>query len=110
MGKTNQLIALVVANTIEAPTLVVAMVNNCTHWANEFIQFGGIHAFIPPKKLEGNFSIGPDTKVVIIPYSMVKQMVQMNIEWGRLIIDEGHTAQNPKTAIHKVSRFIGFVD
>lgn len=108
LGKTVQMCALV-SKTIKEnggsghPVLVCSLLNNTTHWFNEFKRYDtDIITFNPPRKYDGN--IPKEVHVVIVPYSYFQRNNPIWIfdtEWERVIFDEAHTAANPKTKLHK---------
>jgi SWI/SNF-related matrix-associated actin-dependent regulator of chromatin subfamily A3 len=104
LGKTIQM-CHVIQNTLKhdsGPTLICSMLNNCKHWINELQTTVNITAFDPPRNFSGRLPSSID--VVVISYSMFHKNSPSWIfktRWGRIIMDEGHTASNPKTKLHK---------
>lgn len=104
LGKTIQMCSLVnrTWDTLQRPTLVMCMLNNIKHWVTEFREAVDVDAFDPPRNFSGN--IPKTIKVVVLPYSVFHKNSPewiYRIKWGRLIMDEGHIACNPKTKLHQ---------
>lgn len=102
LGKTIQMCALTNMHPADGPTLVCCMLNNCKHWIQEFKDYADIDVFDPPRNFSG--IIPKDVKVVVVPYSLLQRNPSkwvFKTEWGRLIMDEGHIACNPKTKLYQ---------
>ncbi len=104
LGKTIQMCSLVdrTWNGLQRPTLVMCMLNNIKHWVTEFKEAVNVDVFDPPRNFSGN--IPKTIKVVVLPYSVFHKSSPawiFRVKWGRLIMDEGHVACNPKTKLHQ---------
>lgn len=101
IGKTVQLIAMMVRNVLPR-TLIVVPKSIVQQWASEISKF--TDGLMPTILFDGpKRTIHPDFEgVVIAPYSvLVSESAIHGIHWDRLIMDEGHEIRNPKTKIHR---------
>ena len=106
LGKTAQLIATLLADPVDGPTLVVCPVSVLGNWQRELERFhadaaGQVHH--GPDRLrteEQVLSARADADVVLTTYSLVGRdlaLLQV-VPWGRLVLDEAQQMKNPGTA------------
>ncbi len=112
LGKTAQLIATLLADPIEGPTLVVCPVSVLGNWQRELERFA--------PTLRTKIHHGPDrlrnedqavaarggADVVLTTYSLVARDLGLlqAVPWGRLVLDEAQQVKNPGTAQTKAIR------
>ncbi len=112
LGKTAQLIATLLADPIEQPTLVVCPVSVLGNWQRELERFApGLRVKIHhgPDRLrteEQIVSARADADVVLTTYSLVARDLALlqAVPWGRLVLDEAQQVKNPGTAQTKAIR------
>lgn len=99
LGKTVQLVATMIANPV-ARTLVVVPKSIVTQWQSEIAKFAphlDVHLYDGPKR-----HLSETAAVTIAPYSVLPQRKGgplcplIGVEWGRIILDEGHEIRNQK--------------
>ena len=100
LGKTAQLIATVLADPVEGPTLVVCPVSVLGNWERELARFApslDVHTHHGPDRAMKAFA-GHD--VVLTTYSLVARDVAAlaAVDWGRLVLDEAQQIKNPGAA------------
>jgi superfamily II DNA or RNA helicase len=112
LGKTAQLIASLLADPLDAPTLVVAPVSLLGNWRRE------LESFAPQLKLALHHgperprtlaalrralkALGPGG-VLIASYGVLSRdgALLARLEWGRLVFDEAQQLKNPYTAVSR---------
>lgn len=122
MGKTLMMLTMIHARSYVGPTLIVVPKAVVDQWQSE------IKAFFPSTKVvpvvAGSSMIrnpssirdkGPDI-IVLTTYSMFQRRVPVadddyaddgippcfsSVEWGRVVLDEGHTIKNERTIVSK---------
>ncbi len=121
LGKTAQLIASLLADPLEAPTLVVAPVSLLGNWKRELERFapglpvvvhhgperfrGTAKAFARRlQRLAGKGSGGP-WPVLLTTYGLVSRDASLlaPMRFGRLVFDEAQHLKNPYTAMSKAA-------
>ncbi len=114
LGKTAQLIASLLADPLEAPTLVVAPVSLLGNWWRELQRFApGLklalhHGPERPRTLAGLRrtlkGLGPGG-VLIASYGVLSRdaAVLARLPWGRLVFDEAQQLKNPYTAVSRAA-------
>ena len=119
LGKTAQLIATLLADPLEAPTLVVAPVSLLDNWSRELQRFatqlpvlihhgpgrfrGTAAAFARQLASEGG--TGKPAPVLLTTYGMVSRDLPLlaGMGFGRLVFDEAQQLKNPYTAQSKAA-------
>ena len=119
LGKTAQLIATLLADPLEAPTLVVAPVSLLDNWSRELQRFapqlpvlihhgpgrfrGTAAAFARQLASEGG--TGKPAPVLLTTYGMVSRDLPLLavMGFGRLVFDEAQQLNNPYTAQSKAA-------
>ncbi|MDM7937950.1 MAG: DEAD/DEAH box helicase [Cyanobium sp. CZS 48M] len=119
LGKTAQLIATLLADPLEAPTLVVAPVSLLGNWSRELQRFapqlpvlihhgpgrfrGSAAAFA--RQLAGEGGKDRPAPVLLTTYGMVSRDLPLLAEmaFGRLVFDEAQQLKNPHTAQSKAA-------
>lgn len=119
LGKTAQLIATLLADPLEAPTLVVAPVSLLDNWSRELQRFapqlpvlihhgpgrfrGTAAAFA--RQLAGEGGEGKPAPVLLTTYGMVSRDLPLlaGMGFGRLVFDEAQQLKNPYTAQSKAA-------
>lgn len=119
LGKTAQLIATLLADPLEAPTLVVAPVSLLGNWGRELQRFapqlpvlihhgpgrfrGSAAAFARQLASEGGK--GQPAPVLLTTYGMVSRDLPLlaEMDFGRLVFDEAQQLKNPYTAQSKAA-------
>jgi len=114
LGKTAQLIATLLADPLEAPTLVVAPVSLLGNWSRELQRFapqlpvlihhgpgrfrGTAAAFA--RQLASAGGEGKPAPVLLTTYGMVSRDLPLlaGMGFGRLVFDEAQQLKNPYTA------------
>jgi SNF2 family DNA or RNA helicase len=112
LGKTAQLIATVLSDPIDGPTLVVCPVSVLGNWQRELERFAPtlrVKVHHGPDRLRTEEQIAAaraDADVVLTTYSLVARdlaLLQV-VPWGRLVLDEAQQVKNPGTAQTKAIR------
>ncbi len=114
LGKTAQMIATLLADPVDAPTLVVCPVSVLGNWERELERFAPtlrvkIHHGIDRLRAdEQPFAERAAADVVLTTYTVVARDIEMlaGVQWGRLVLDEAQQVKNPGTAqtkaIHRI--------
>ncbi|MBM5817370.1 MAG: DEAD/DEAH box helicase [Cyanobacteria bacterium K_Offshore_surface_m2_239] len=114
LGKTAQLIASLLADPLEAPTLVVAPVSLLGNWRRELERFApGLtqalhHGPERPRTLaalrRSLKALGPGG-VLIASYGVLSRDAALlaRLDWGRLVFDEAQQLKNPYTAVSRAA-------
>ena len=101
LGKTMQAIACMRGNPL--PTLIVSIVSTVQQWRDALIDFGGYKPIIINPSFTGILPEG--VEVAITTYSSFQRgsppECLRTYDWGRIILDEGHTIRNPATKVYK---------
>ena len=108
LGKTVQLLATMCVN-IKPKTLVLVPKSIVGQWRDEikrFVPSFRTHLYDGPKRALPTWTTEP--WVVIAPYSVVGHRkgsppcpLITEVEWDRVILDEGHEIRNRKSAVHR---------
>ncbi len=118
LGKTAQLIASLLADPLQAPTLVVAPVTLLGNWRRELERFApGLklavhHGPERPRTLAAlrrNLkALGPGG-VLIASYGVLSRDAALlaKVAWGRLVFDEAQQLKNPHTAVARAAAGLG---
>ncbi len=112
LGKTAQLIATLLSDPINEPTLVVCPVSVLGNWQRELERFApGLRVKVHhgPDRLRTEEQISAaraDADVVLTTYSLVARDLALlqAVPWGRLVLDEAQQVKNPGTAQTKAIR------
>jgi SNF2-related domain/SNF2 Helicase protein len=112
LGKTAQLIATVLSDPIDGPTLVVCPVSVLGNWQRELERFAPslrVKVHHGPDRLrtaEQIIAARADADVVLTTYSLVARdlVLLQAVGWGRLVLDEAQQVKNPGTAQTKAIR------
>jgi SNF2 family DNA or RNA helicase len=102
LGKTMQTIATIRGNP--QTTLIITIVSTVAQWRDALIQFGGMTPIIVNPSFKGILPALDDNTVVLTTYSAFQAKTPpacFNIDWGRIILDEGHTIRNPTCKTNK---------
>ena len=114
LGKTAQLIASLLADPLEAPTLVVAPVSLLGNWQRELERFApGLklalhHGPERPRTMaalrRSLKALGPGG-VLIASYGVLSRdgALLAKLDWGRLVFDEAQQLKNPYTAVSRAA-------
>jgi SNF2 family DNA or RNA helicase len=107
LGKTVQMLATMCVN-VKHKTLVVVPKSIVTQWRDEIARFVPTfktHIYDGPNRALPIWTDAP--WVVIAPYSVVGMRkgqplspIVRDVEWDRVILDEGHEIRNKKSAIY----------
>lgn len=113
LGKTLEMISLILDEPAGRPTLIVAPLGVMTNWEFElakhvlpstpvqYLRYHGEGCEVPVEELQG-------FEVVITSYSILsressKSHKLQQIEWRRIILDEGHVIRNANTQAAKAA-------
>ncbi len=115
LGKTAQLIATLLADSIDAPTLVVCPVSVLGNWQRELERFAPtlrVKVHHGPDRLRAGdqpFAERASADVVLTSYAIVARDTQLlaEVPWGRLVLDEAQQVKNAGTAQSKAIRALG---
>lgn len=112
LGKTAQLIAAMLSDRVDGPTLVVCPVSVLANWEREIARFApdlsvvvhhGPHRPVDP----GEFADAvADADVVLTTFSLAHRDVNLfgQLRWDRLALDEAQQIKNPGTKVAKAIR------
>ena len=107
LGKTAQLIATMLADPVEGPTLVVCPVSVLANWERELARFApalAVHVHHGPDRhgidrtAFARLAVSHD--VVLTTYSLVtRDLAELGaVGWGRMVLDEAQQIKNPGAA------------
>ena len=114
LGKTAQLIATILADPVDGPTLVVCPVSVLGNWQRELERFAPSlrvklhHGADRLRADDQPFAERADADVVLTAYSLVARDLELlrEVPWGRLVLDEAQQVKNPGTAQTRAIRQI----
>jgi hypothetical protein len=106
LGKTAQLIATVLADPVEGPTLVVCPTSVLGNWKRELTRFApdlrvvAHHGPSRAKTLKAFAKACRTHDVVLTSYGLLARDVDTlaAVAWGRITLDEAQQVKNPYTA------------
>ena len=106
LGKTAQLIATLLADPVDAPTLVVCPVSVLGNWQRELERFApglAVKVHHGPDRLRADdqpFHERAPADVILTTYAIVARDTAMlkDVPWGRLVLDEAQQVKNAATA------------
>ena len=107
LGKTAQLIATLLVDRADGPTLVVCPVSVLGNWARELERFApdlGVEVHHGPDRFGGEDSSFTEraqaADVVLTTYSLVGRDIEhlTGVGWGRIVLDEAQQIKNSATA------------
>ena len=112
LGKTAQLIATLVADRANGPTLVICPVSVLGNWERELARFAPqldvlVHHGSARHDHDLPFDVRAiDHDVVLSTYTLAhRDLDQLSaVDWGRLVLDEAQQVKNPGTAQAKAVR------
>jgi SNF2 family DNA or RNA helicase len=103
LGKTMQTIGTMRGNPKK--TLIVTIVGLVGQWRDALIDFGGYKPIVINPSYSG--CLPGDVEVAVTSYSSFQKAkgemprCLKDTQWGRIVLDEGHTIRNPSTKVHK---------
>jgi superfamily II DNA or RNA helicase len=112
LGKTAQLIATMLADRVDGPTLVVCPVSVLGNWANEIKRFAPhltVLVHHGASRIRGDANAFAEAArehdVVLTTYSLVARDLEMleQAPFARLVLDEAQQIKNPATAQSKAA-------
>ena len=114
LGKTAQMIAAILAEPVNGPTLVVCPVSVLGNWQRELARFSPSlrvkvhHGADRVRADEQPLAERAEADVVLTTYSLVARDVDLLTQapWGRLVMDEAQQVKNPGTAQTRAIRRI----
>ena len=118
LGKTAQLIASLLADPLQAPTLVVAPVTLLGNWRRELERFApnlvvGLHHGAQRPRTAATLrravqDLGPGG-VLLTSYGVLSRdaAALAGLGWGRLVFDEAQQLKNPYTAMARAAAGLG---
>jgi hypothetical protein len=114
LGKTAQVIAGLLAEPVEGPTLVVCPVSVLGNWSRELERFAPgtdvlVHHGAGRHRDEEPFAArAARHDVVLTTYSLVPRDAEhlAQVGWGRVVLDEAQQIKNPATALARAVRRI----
>ena len=106
LGKTAQLIATLLADPVDAPTLVVCPVSVLGNWQRELERFApglAVKVHHGPDRLRADdqpFLERAPADVILTTYAIVARDTALlkDVAWGRLVLDEAQQVKNAATA------------
>jgi SNF2 family DNA or RNA helicase len=98
LGKTIQMIELMVRN-FKTNTLIVVPKSLVQQWVSELKRFAPL--FTVCVYDGSNRKYNSQSDICICPYSVLVDLVGVN--WGRVILDEGHEIRNRSSLVHKTA-------
>jgi hypothetical protein len=113
LGKTAQMIAALLADPVEAPTLVVCPVSVLGNWSRELERFGPqldvlVHHGAGRLRDEDAPFVERAARhdVVLTTYSVIPRDAEhlSGVRWGRVVLDEAQQIKNPATALARAVR------
>lgn len=114
LGKTAQLIASILADRVDGPTLVVCPVSVLGNWSRELERFAPeLSVLVHHGAARHDEAVGfPDraaaSDVVVCTYSLLARDLDFlrEVDWGRVAFDEAQQVKNPATATARAARAI----
>ncbi len=121
LGKTAQLIASLLADPLEAPTLVVAPVSLLGNWMRELERFapelavvvhhgpdrfrGSSRTFARQLERQAGKGTSGQGPVLLTTYGLLSRDLSLlaGLRFGRLVFDEAQQLKNPYTAMSKAA-------
>lgn len=110
LGKTAQVIAALLADPADGPTLVVCPVSVLGNWERELARFApDLHVVVHHGR--GRHDDGPlpersaGADVVLTTYSLLARDRETlgAVDWGRVVLDEAQQVKNPATAVARAA-------
>jgi SNF2 family DNA or RNA helicase len=101
LGKTVQMLATMCVNPVR--TLIIVPKSIVSQWRDEIMRFAPhftVNVFDGPKR------VVTDADITIAPYSVLPTRVGqpicplLRVNWGRVILDEGHEIRNRRSKTH----------
>jgi len=108
LGKTAQLVATLLADPADGPTLVVCPVSVLGNWQRELARFAPaltVHAHHGSDRHDTVAVLG-EHDVVLTTYSLLARDLEhlTAVRWGRIAFDEAQQIKNPGAAQSKAAR------
>jgi SNF2 family DNA or RNA helicase len=109
LGKTVQTLAVITANRVDGPTLVVAPVGLVHQWREELKSCLKEECRVRPRVVTSKSRISKDdlekARIVIASYPALKKIEALReTTYGRVVFDEAHFAKNEKSQTHVVAK------
>ncbi len=112
LGKTAQMIAALIADPAEGPTLVICPVSVLGNWERELARFAPHLRVLVHHGATRHAADDPLAErargydVVLSTYSLVARDEESlkGVEWGRLVFDEAQQVKNPAAAQSRAAR------
>jgi len=101
LGKTVQILAAMCVNPLK--TLIIVPKSIVTQWGNEISRFT---PHMSVNIFDGSKRALTDADVTIAPYSVLINRVNqpmsplLRVNWGRVVLDEGHEIRNRRSKTH----------
>lgn len=114
LGKTAQLIATILADPVDGPTLVICPVSVMGNWARELERFAPDLSVMVHHGADRHHDAVPFAEraaavdVVVCTYSLLARDLDAlaSVAWGRVAFDEAQQVKNPGTATARAARSI----
>ena len=112
LGKTAQMIAALIADPAEGPTLVICPVSVLGNWERELARFAPHLRVLVHHGANRHAADDPLAErargydVILSTYSLVARDEESlkGVEWGRLVFDEAQQVKNPSAAQSRAAR------